>query len=236
MTDTPSLTLPLLQPAQAQKHVTVNEALVRLDGLTQLRLKSRQLTEPPATGVVDGDCYAVAAGAQGDWVGQAGRVAIGSNGGWVFAQPLAGWRAWIEDEYSSAVFLNGAWSTDWLAGTDSGAASRIEVIGAEHVVAAGSAQNTTLMIPKDSMVFACSARVTETLTGGLSSWSLGTPATQGQFGAGMGVAAGSYCTGLLSQPMTFYAETAVRLTPTGGTFGGGKLRLALHCYRISLPG
>jgi hypothetical protein len=36
MTETANLALPLVQPAQAQKHVTVNEALARLDGLTQL--------------------------------------------------------------------------------------------------------------------------------------------------------------------------------------------------------
>ena len=35
MTDTANLLLPLLQAAQAQKHVTVNEALLRLDALVQ---------------------------------------------------------------------------------------------------------------------------------------------------------------------------------------------------------
>ena len=49
MTDTSQLKLPLLQPAQAQKHVTVNEALVRLDGLAQLVMQSRSLTIPPPT-------------------------------------------------------------------------------------------------------------------------------------------------------------------------------------------
>ena len=34
--NTARLGLPLLQPAQAQKHVTVNEALMRLDGLVNL--------------------------------------------------------------------------------------------------------------------------------------------------------------------------------------------------------
>ena len=51
----------------------------------------------------------------------------------------------------------------------------------------------------------------------------------------MGLQAGSYCTGLLSAPMSFYAETPVRLSPVGGTLTGGGLRLALHCYRIAPP-
>ena len=49
MSETTQLGLPLLQPAQAQKHVTVNEALVRLDGLTQLVLASATVTAPPVS-------------------------------------------------------------------------------------------------------------------------------------------------------------------------------------------
>ena len=235
MNDTPSLTLPLLQPAQAQKHVTVNEALIRLDGLAQLRLKSRQLTEPPASGVVDGDCFGVATGATGDWSGKHGKIAIGTNGGWVFAQPLSGWRAWIEDEHHTAIFLDGEWQVGWLGGTATGAAGRIEVLGMDYVVSAGGAQETTLMIPKDAMVFACSARVVDTLTGTLTSWNLGVLGTPQRFGSGMGLPAGSYCTGLLSQPLSFYEQTPIRLSPVGGTLNSGSLRFALHCYRIALP-
>ena len=46
MTDTSNLTLPLLAAAQAQKHVTVNEALQRLDGVVQLTLRSRSEATP----------------------------------------------------------------------------------------------------------------------------------------------------------------------------------------------
>ena len=50
MTDTTArLSLPWLMPAQAQKHVTVNEALRRLDGLVQAAVQSRSETsEPPS--------------------------------------------------------------------------------------------------------------------------------------------------------------------------------------------
>ena len=62
MGETAKFALPLLQPAQAQKHVTVNEALVRLDGMTQLTLMSATEGTPPL-GATDGDSYAVPPGA-----------------------------------------------------------------------------------------------------------------------------------------------------------------------------
>ena len=43
----PNLSLPYLAPAQAQKHVTHNEALGLLDAVVQLAVQSRSQTEPP---------------------------------------------------------------------------------------------------------------------------------------------------------------------------------------------
>ncbi len=63
-----NLTLPYLEAAQAQKHVTVNEALRLLDGLVQLAVLDRYLTTPPAS-PADGDRYIVASGAVGAWSG-----------------------------------------------------------------------------------------------------------------------------------------------------------------------
>lgn len=45
---TSRLELPLILPSQAQKHVTHNEALLRLDGLVQLVLEGLEATTPPA--------------------------------------------------------------------------------------------------------------------------------------------------------------------------------------------
>ena len=68
MTDTPHLALPYIEAAQAQKHVTHNEALDRLDLLTQLAVESRTLTAPPGS-PTDGARYIVAGGATGAWSG-----------------------------------------------------------------------------------------------------------------------------------------------------------------------
>ena len=62
--ETARLQMALLQPAQAQKHVTVNEALMRLDGMVNLVLQSVSTQTPPAT-VLDGQCWGVPAAPTG---------------------------------------------------------------------------------------------------------------------------------------------------------------------------
>ena len=62
MSQTTRLALPLIEAAQSQKHVTHNEALVGLDALVQLSVRSRAMT-PPAPS--EGDRYLVAATASG---------------------------------------------------------------------------------------------------------------------------------------------------------------------------
>lgn len=94
--ETARLQMALLQPAQAQKHVTVNESLMRLDGMVNLVLQSVSTQTPPAT-VLDGQCWGVPAAPTGAWVGQTGRIAVGSNGGWVFLPPSRGMRAFVAD-------------------------------------------------------------------------------------------------------------------------------------------
>jgi hypothetical protein len=108
--DTTILSLPLILPAQAQKHVTHNEALVQLDLIVQLAVLSRTATTPPGTAVV-GDRHIVAAGATGPWAGQAGRIALLEDTGWQFTQPLPGWRAHVLAEGQTAVFDGLAWKT-----------------------------------------------------------------------------------------------------------------------------
>jgi len=91
--NSPNLDLPFLQPAQAQKHVTHNEALGRLDIVVQLRLQQTGATTPPAT-PADGEVYALGAGASGAWAGQDDMLAVWLDGVWQFLAPQTGWRAW----------------------------------------------------------------------------------------------------------------------------------------------
>ena len=111
MSDTSThLLLPYLLAAQAQKHVTVNEALRLLDGLVQLAVLDRHLTAPPAS-PADGDRYIVASGATGAWAGWDLNVAYWVDGAWMRLVPRPGWQAWVVDE---ATFLG--WDgTAWTA-------------------------------------------------------------------------------------------------------------------------
>ncbi len=108
--DTTILSLPLILPAQAQKHVTHNEALAVLDLVVQLAVINRTLTTAPALPAV-GDRHIVAAGATGPWAGQSGRIALYTATGWQFTAPLPGWQAHVLAEGATAVFDGVAWRT-----------------------------------------------------------------------------------------------------------------------------
>ncbi len=103
------LSLPYILPSQAQKHVTHNEALRRLDVAVQLAVYNRTRSAPPALPAV-GDRHIVAASATGDWAGRVGDVALFSDEGWEFYTPLPGWRAHVLDEAVTVVFDGSDWA------------------------------------------------------------------------------------------------------------------------------
>lgn len=86
------LSLPYLQPAQAQKHVTHNEALQQLDVLVQLAVEGIDASIPPALPAA-GEVHALGAGPTGAWAGHAGELAAWIDGTWQFIAPQEGWQA-----------------------------------------------------------------------------------------------------------------------------------------------
>ncbi len=102
------LSLPYIQPAQAQKHVTHNEALRLLDMLVQPAVLNRTLAAPPAA-LVPGDRHIVGAGASGDWAGQEGRIALWTATGWQFFAPQPGWQCYVLAEGATVVWSGTAW-------------------------------------------------------------------------------------------------------------------------------
>lgn len=104
---TANLSLPYILPSQAQKHVTHNEALQRLDAVVQLTVTAAMAAPPPSP--AEGNVFAVTAPATGDWTGQAGRLALRQDGAWIFIQPRAGWRAWRADTQTLALHDGGGW-------------------------------------------------------------------------------------------------------------------------------
>lgn len=108
--DTPNLGLPFLMAAQAQKHVTHNEALRALDALVHLAVIDRDATSPPGS-PAEGDRYIVATGATGAWDGHDLEIAAYQDGGWAFFVPRAGWRSWVGDEELLVAWTGTAWSS-----------------------------------------------------------------------------------------------------------------------------
>ncbi|MDP2739252.1 MAG: DUF2793 domain-containing protein [Pseudorhodobacter sp.] len=107
---TTHLLLPYILAAQAQKHVTHNDALRLLDGLVQLSVLDRNLTAPPGS-PADGDRYIVASGGTGLWAGWDLNVAYWVDGVWMRLVPRPGWLAWVADEATLFVWDGLAWGS-----------------------------------------------------------------------------------------------------------------------------
>ncbi len=232
MTDTAKLGLPLVAAAQAQKHVTVNESLTRLDALVQLSLASVGGTVPPGS-PSEGEAHGVGVGASGDWSGQDGKLAVFANGGWVFLAPQAGWQGWAD---GARVQFDGA---DWVEGagalSPNGAGFVHRTVEVDHAVQAGVSSVVSSVIPANTVVYGVTGRVLADV-GGATGLELGVAGAADRYGSGIGVVAGSWMRGLTGQPLTYYADTDLVLTALGGVFdGSGTVRLAVHLAELTLP-
>jgi hypothetical protein len=143
MTDTPRLSLPLLAAGQAQKHVTHNDALVRLDGLIHLTVDSRTQTAPPVS-PTELSAYIVPAGGSGAFAGRTDQVALFEDGGWSFLVPRAGWQAWVTDEAEHNLWTGTEWRRD----------SPLSSLGAERWGVNATADTTNrLAVSSDASLF-----------------------------------------------------------------------------------
>ncbi len=91
------LALPLLAAGQAQKDVTHNDALLRLDRVVALAVVSRTAAGPPSSPAA-GDCHIVATVAAAAWGQPAGTIMHWQGNGWLPEAPLDGQIALVMDE------------------------------------------------------------------------------------------------------------------------------------------
>lgn len=108
MATTNHLGVTLVEQAQAQKEVTVNEALARIDAMLNTGAIDKDLTTPPGS-PSEGDVYLVAASATGDWSGHDGDIAYFDQN-WRFITPRAGVNLWLNDEGRRYTYDGSAWS------------------------------------------------------------------------------------------------------------------------------
>lgn len=236
MSESYNLQLPFILPGQAQKHVTVNEALAKLDALAQLRLVARDVNTPPAS-PADGAAWGIGAAPTGAWAGQAGKIAIASNGAWAFVQPKQGWECWDEALKLRATYNGGGWIASASNTLASGAATLSHIAEITHTMTAGATNTTSAVIPQNAVVIGVTGRVKTALTGaGLTGWKLGVTGANNRYGAGLGTALNSYAHGITGQPQAYYAATPLLLTSEGANFAaGGQVILAVHYLQLKVP-
>ena len=110
MTDstTPRLALPLLAAGQAQKEMSHNEALARIDLTLHGNILEADTNIPPED-PEPGQCWILGDAPEGGWTGHAGEVAGWSGGGWRFVAPCEGMRLWLGENGGFALFSGGEW-------------------------------------------------------------------------------------------------------------------------------
>ncbi|MFV0473523.1 MAG: DUF2793 domain-containing protein [Pikeienuella sp.] len=235
MSDTPNLSLPLLAAGQAQKHVTMNEALARLDALAAPSVLSADLGAPPPE-ASPGDSYLIAAPASGAWTGREGALAFFVNDGWDFAEPRPGWRVWVADRAEDAIISGAGWVRDPVGPVGGGASMRGGLLIGDEVIAPGSGFDTALMIPDRAVVIGVTGRVLRPIEGAsLTGWRLGVAGSTNRYGASIGLMKDSTVNGVTGAPVAYYGATPLRIEPEGGAFASGAIRLAIHYLALTPP-
>lgn len=101
--------LPYLAASQAQKHVTVNEGLAKLDILVQCAIIEFYRNDPPAS-PADGDRYITGGEPTGAWADKPYALAAYVDGVWGFHAPKPGWRVYnLADDTLYALDASFVW-------------------------------------------------------------------------------------------------------------------------------
>lgn len=234
MTENYKLGLPLLEPAQAQKHVTVNEALLRLDALNPITLTGVGTVAPP-TSPSEGEAYSVGSGESGVWSGDDGNLAVFSNNGWVFVTPPHGWRVWDVGNGVSLTFDGIDWTEGAGAVSPNGAGFVHRTIEIDHSVGSGANSMVSAALPADSIVYGVTGRVLSAI-GGATSFEIGASDSTNRYGSGFCVSSGAWKRGITGSPLAYYSATDLLLTASGGNFDdSGTTRQAIHYAELTIP-
>jgi hypothetical protein len=107
MIKTQHLSLPLLAANQAQKELSINEALVIIDALLNNYASKININNPPAN-VVNGELYIIGDAPTGEWKNKVNYLAYFFNG-WRFIKPNPGLDIWVSEENSLYRFIDNKW-------------------------------------------------------------------------------------------------------------------------------
>jgi hypothetical protein len=118
MAITHNLGITLLEQAQAQKEVTINQAIAVLDAAFNPSVLDKDLATPPASPTA-GDSYLIASAPAGAWAGKANYVTY-YDSGWRFIAPKEGLTIWVADETAEYRYSGSAWAIASGGGGGSG--------------------------------------------------------------------------------------------------------------------
>ncbi len=107
MTTTSHIGITLVEQSQAQKEVTVNTALTKIDAILNTGAKSRLTSTPPGS-PASGDVYIVGSSPTGAWAGQADKISY-YDGSWNFITPNEGMTLWVSDEDVPYIYTGTSW-------------------------------------------------------------------------------------------------------------------------------
>jgi hypothetical protein len=109
------------------------------------------------------------------------------------------------------------------------------------ITCSGATSTSTQQIPNRAIVFAVSTYVVTAVTGATSfnvdattGSGGGSGTSGGQFGSGLGIAAGSNNSGVIG-PTAWYAASTIKLTAQGGSFTGGTVRIGIQYILCGTP-
>lgn len=108
MDRTLNLNLPLLQPAQAAKHITINESLVAIDAAAQTRLSGVDQNSPPDERSI-GHTYATGLNSSGAWTLHPHSLAVDLGTDWRFISLQPGFRAVDLSDLSFILWTGSEW-------------------------------------------------------------------------------------------------------------------------------
>jgi len=224
MSQTGRLGLPYIVTSQAQKEVTHNEGLNRLDAFVT-PVVSEIVDTPPVSPVV-GVLVIVGTSPTGDFVAHENELAQYLTGGWIFYTPFKWMDAVVESLDSRMSYDGSGWVPFGLIMKDSGEYLRVGHKQEDITVDSGVSVDSAITIPDRSILLTVNIRVMTAVTGA-TSFDVGITGEPNKFGGSIGVALDSTNVGVIG-PTAFYADTAIRLTANGSNFSGGVVRTTMQ--------
>ncbi len=231
MSSTGRLGLPYIVTAQAQKEVTHNDGLNRLDAFVT-PVVSEITNAPPGSPTV-GDLVIVGTSGSGDFSGHDNELAQYLTGGWVFYTPFKWMDAVVEDIDSRMAWSGTEWMPFGLIMKDTGEYLRVE--SWQDDVDVSTDTETAIDIPDRASVLAVNTRVITAITGTVTTFGVGVSGDTSRYGNGIGKGADSTNIGMSYHPVTYYSDTPVLLTPDSGSFSTGLVRINVQYIKPHGP-